>query len=162
MEFSRQEYWSGLLFPSPGNLPDPEIKPGALAAPAVAGGFFTTEPPGKLGEGGALSDCADIRCNQEMLGHCLQHPLDICLLSFSPTQWGFLRTEVDPGAWNGPGHLMHKRPESLRQLCWEGSVVIPHYRPVTEAKVLLAGGSTASGLSTLSHSTDLLHAHYLN
>ena len=44
-------------------------------------------------------------------------------------------------------------PESLRQLCWEGSVVIPHYRPVTEAKVLLAGGSTASGLSTLSHST---------
>ena len=31
MEFSRQEYWSGLPFPSPGNLPDPGIKPGSPA-----------------------------------------------------------------------------------------------------------------------------------
>ena len=69
MEFSRQEYWSRLLFPPPGNLPDPEIKPGALAAAALAGGFFTTEPPGKFREGGALGDCADIRYNQEILGH---------------------------------------------------------------------------------------------
>ena len=44
MEFSRQEYWSGLLFPSPGDLPDPGIEP---ASPVLAGGFFTTEPPGK-------------------------------------------------------------------------------------------------------------------
>jgi len=47
MEFSRQEYWSGLPFPSPGNLPDPGIKPRSLASPALAGGFFTTVPPGK-------------------------------------------------------------------------------------------------------------------
>ena len=46
--FSRQEYWSELPFPSPGNLPDPEIKPTSLVAPALAGGFFITEPPGKL------------------------------------------------------------------------------------------------------------------
>ena len=45
MEFSRQECWSGLPFPSPGYLPDPGIKP---ASSALAGGFFTTEPPGKL------------------------------------------------------------------------------------------------------------------
>ena len=44
MGFSRQEYWSGLSFPSPGDLPDPGIKPMSLA---LAGGFFTTEPPGK-------------------------------------------------------------------------------------------------------------------
>ena len=46
MGFSRQEYWSGLPFPSPGNLPDPRIEP---ASPALAGGFFffTTESPGK-------------------------------------------------------------------------------------------------------------------
>ena len=44
MGFPRQEYWSGLPFPSPGDLPDPEIK---LGSPALAGGFFTTEPPGK-------------------------------------------------------------------------------------------------------------------
>ena len=42
--FSRQEYRSGLPFPSPGDLPDPVIKPGSLA---LAGRFFTTEPPGK-------------------------------------------------------------------------------------------------------------------
>ena len=42
--FPKQEYWSGLLFPSPGNLPDPEITPGS---PALARGFVTTEPPGK-------------------------------------------------------------------------------------------------------------------
>ena len=42
MEFSRQEYWSGLPFPSPGNLPNPEIEP---TSPALAGRFFTTEPP---------------------------------------------------------------------------------------------------------------------
>ena len=45
MGFPRQEYWRGLLFPSPGDLPNPGIKP---AFPALAGGFFTTEPPGKL------------------------------------------------------------------------------------------------------------------
>ena len=40
MEFSKQEYWSGLLFPSPGDLPDPGIEP---ESPALAGG----DPPGK-------------------------------------------------------------------------------------------------------------------
>ena len=42
MEFFRQEYWSGLPFPSPGDLPDPEIEPASLTSPALAGGFFTT------------------------------------------------------------------------------------------------------------------------
>ena len=40
--FSRQEYWSGLLFPPPVGLPDPEIKPMSLMSPTLAGGFFTT------------------------------------------------------------------------------------------------------------------------
>ena len=44
MGFSRQEYWSGLPFPPPGNLPNPGIKP---TSPALAGGCFTTELPGK-------------------------------------------------------------------------------------------------------------------
>ena len=47
MEFSRQEYWSELSFPSPGDLPDPGIEPMSLASPALAGRFFTVEPPGK-------------------------------------------------------------------------------------------------------------------
>ena len=47
MGFPRQEYWSGLPFPSPGKLLDPRIEPTSLVSPALAGGFFTTEPPGK-------------------------------------------------------------------------------------------------------------------
>ena len=41
MGFSRQEYWSGLLFPTPEDLPDSGLKPVFPAAPALAGGFFT-------------------------------------------------------------------------------------------------------------------------
>ena len=44
MEFFRQEYWSGLPFPSSGDLPDPGIDP---VSPTLAGTFFTTAPPGK-------------------------------------------------------------------------------------------------------------------
>ena len=42
-----QEYWSGSPFPSPGDLPDFGIEPASPVSPALAGGFFTTEPPGK-------------------------------------------------------------------------------------------------------------------
>ena len=49
MGFSRQEYWSGLPFPSPGDLLDPGIEPTSPVSPALTGRFFTTEPPGKLG-----------------------------------------------------------------------------------------------------------------
>ena len=44
MGFSRQEHWSGLPFPTPGDIPDPGIKPTSPVSPA--GGFFTTELPG--------------------------------------------------------------------------------------------------------------------
>ena len=44
MGFFRQEYWSGWPFPSPGDLPDSGMEP---VSPALAGGFFTTEPPGE-------------------------------------------------------------------------------------------------------------------
>ena len=45
MGFSRQEYWSGLPFPPPGDLPDPGIEPKSSMAAALTGRFFTTEPP---------------------------------------------------------------------------------------------------------------------
>ena len=47
MGVSRQEYWSGLPFPSPGDLPNSGIELTSPMAPALAGRFFTTEPPGK-------------------------------------------------------------------------------------------------------------------
>ena len=47
MEFSRQEYWKRLPFPTPGDLPDPGIKPKSLASLALAGRFSTIAPPEK-------------------------------------------------------------------------------------------------------------------
>ena len=50
MGFSRQAYWNGLLFPSSKDLSDPGIEPVTLVSPvspALAGGFFNPEPPGK-------------------------------------------------------------------------------------------------------------------
>ena len=47
MGLPRQEYWSGLLFPSPADLRDPKIKPTSLVSPALAGRFFGTVPPGE-------------------------------------------------------------------------------------------------------------------
>ena len=51
IEFSRQEYWSGLPFPTLGHLPNPGIKPVSLASPTLAGRFFTTVPSGKVVKG---------------------------------------------------------------------------------------------------------------
>ena len=45
MGFSRQEYWNGLPFPSPGDLPDPGIKPGS---PTLEADALTSESPGKI------------------------------------------------------------------------------------------------------------------
>ena len=45
MGFSRQEYWSGVPFPSPGDLPDPGIKPGS---PSLQADAFPAEPPGSV------------------------------------------------------------------------------------------------------------------
>ena len=42
MGFFRQQYWSGLPCPPPGDLPDPGIEPGSLMSPALAGRFFTS------------------------------------------------------------------------------------------------------------------------
>ena len=48
MEFSRQEEWNGLPFPTPGNLPNPGIELASLVSPVLASRFFTTATPGNL------------------------------------------------------------------------------------------------------------------
>ena len=45
MGLSRHEYWSGLLCPPPGDLPNPEIEPVSLTSPPLTGGFLTTSAP---------------------------------------------------------------------------------------------------------------------
>ena len=74
MRFSRQEYWSGFPFPSPGELPNKGIKP---MSPELAGRFFTTEPPGKPGR-----DVSRIQTQVYCLqGLCLFH-LSFCTRPF--------------------------------------------------------------------------------
>ena len=57
MGVSRQEYWSGLPFPSPGDLPDPGIKPGS---PALQADYLPSEAPGKPQEGEGTGKNKDI------------------------------------------------------------------------------------------------------
>ena len=54
MEFSRQEYWSGLPFPSPGDLPNPGLKLESLMSPALAGGFFTASATWEVHSGSTV------------------------------------------------------------------------------------------------------------
>ena len=61
MEFPRREYWRGLPFPSPGDLPDPEIKPEFLESLALARRFLTAEPPGKPMYTSALSHFSSVQ-----------------------------------------------------------------------------------------------------
>ena len=88
MGFTRQEYWSGLLFSSPADLPDPRIEP---ASPALAGRFFTTAPPEKpwtrphtnsrrLNYSGVIVSCTSpyIVTRWFCWSENLMHRMDIC------------------------------------------------------------------------------------
>ena len=70
MQFPRQEYWSGLPFPSPGVLPNPGIKPKSPASPALAGRFFATEPAGKPM---MIDLCSRYIVSDSLRPHRLQH-----------------------------------------------------------------------------------------
>ena len=69
MEFSRQEYWSGLPFPSPGDLPNPGIEP---RSPTLQADSLSSEPPGKSLERGLINakknqQTSPIKCGTEIV-----------------------------------------------------------------------------------------------
>ena len=66
MGFSRQEHWSGLPCPPPGDLPDPGVEPMSLMSPALAGGFLPLVPAGK-----PRDLCSSVKLEVE---HC-----DVCV-----------------------------------------------------------------------------------
>ena len=81
MGFPRQEYWSGLPFPSPGDLPVPGIEPGS---PALASGFFTTEPTGR-----PTHICSDpiLKTSNKPSAGLSPLSLSLHLLFYNPTRW---------------------------------------------------------------------------
>ena len=85
MGFLRQEYWSGLLLPSLGDLPNPGIEPESPVCPALAGGFITTDPSGKPYKVGL--------CPSKVGGTFREHPSP-----FLP--WG-------NGSLDSPGQWLH-------------------------------------------------------
>ena len=86
MGFSRQEYWSGLPFPSPGDLPEPGIKPTSPVSPALAVRFFTTDVYSwvKLPQNLFSNKALNISCS--VLGTVLK-----------------VKSRVVVWVWNGPG-----------------------------------------------------------
>ena len=79
MGFSRQEYWSGQPFPSPGDLPDPGVKPGS---PALQADSLLSDPPGQPSAhlGGELMQVVWESCDPEFLD-CRLHRRSLCLKS---------------------------------------------------------------------------------
>ena len=67
MEFSRQEYWSGLPCPPPGDLPNPGTERGSLTSSALAGRFFTTRAPWETYKGTCLTQQTEL-CTDSFWG----------------------------------------------------------------------------------------------
>ena len=81
----RQEYWSGLPFPSPGDLPHPGVEP---TSPALAGRFFTTEPPGKSLDAFSLVITEIVIITYSLTGSS-KFRLSVCISPFSSVAAGF-------------------------------------------------------------------------
>ena len=69
MEFSREEYWSGLLFPYPVDLPDPGIEPMSSVSPALQADSLPTEPSGKHKTGIVLQGDSNDTTEPLLVGH---------------------------------------------------------------------------------------------
>ena len=116
---SRQEYWSGLPFPSPGGLPNPGIEPDSAA---LAGGFFTTEPAGKphkrdrhirmysptVGFPGG-SEGQESACNAGDLDSTPRLGRSLEEGNGKPLQYSCLQNPMDRGAWQAIVHVVAKR-----------------------------------------------------
>ena len=98
--FPRQEYWSGSPCPPPEDLPSPGIEPTCLTSPALAGGFFTTESPGRT---------------LKVYSWMLKIVFTLCLISASPGEengnplpYSCLENPMDGGAWEAAVHGVAK------------------------------------------------------
>ena len=105
MGFSRQEYWSGLPCPSPGDLPNPGIEPRCLVSPTMASDFLKDLFPGD-------SDGRESVCNVgEDLGSILGLGRSLGGGHSNPLQYSRLENPMDKGAWWATVHGVTKNPQ---------------------------------------------------
>ena len=139
MVFPRQEYWSGLPFPSPGDLPDPGFK---AKSPALGGGFFTTEPPGMPLNVLPQSVWAAMKHYHNLVGGGALFKMSRCSFTHSPGgRASMSRVPARFGPGEGPlwdhrqpsSHCTHVTiPWSVRSCLAGGSVlVLPLTRALT-------------------------------
>jgi len=97
MEFSRQEYWIGLPFPSPRDLPDPGMEPKSLMSPALAGRFFITSAIWEVTKWSR--EKAKRILSREHTGHS-KHPFQ------QPKRWLYTWTSPDDQYWNQTDYVL--------------------------------------------------------
>ena len=100
VEFSRQEYWSGLPCPPPGDFPNPGIEPASLVSPALAGEFFTLQH---------LESPCTVRPPQSLLCHTYSaSTLEDSVMHYFETV--FKVTQATANKENSVGQLQIKKP----------------------------------------------------
>ena len=134
-DFSRQEYWGGLPFPPPGDLPDPDIESVPPASPSLAGGFFTTEPPGKphLGHAGTYKMVSKYLLTKSTHRYpVLPHFLFFPSTHYVPSQWCFCQKNAWHGTQYRKGFIWWRNCQHL----WSFSTLSPRPWPSKTEQIL--------------------------
>ena len=122
MGFSRQEYWSGLPFPPPGDLPNPGIEP---VSPALVGRFFTPEPPGKTHTSSLTHTCTHTHAHTH---YQIWLRADVLL----PWRQTILKVSPELLGWGAQQHQMQPRVSRAFLLsCLAGGLCTPHTLTIT-------------------------------
>ena len=126
----KQEYWSGLPFPPPGDLPHPGIEPASPVSPVLAGGFSTTEPPGKPTTCGPCSKRVAISC----LPVRVKGSISLALVILHATVSSCLEVV-----------LLYQLHEACKRVLSEQ---IPSNEPVAKQRIVTSGKRRSSLLKT--------------
>ena len=162
MGFSRQEHWSELPFPSPGDLPYPGIEPIALTSPTLPSGLFTTRQPRKPYF--LYTSFKFHSFELDFKSYCLPrwylwtsqveiNSLRFCWPHLSCSYWGVLKSQLASrgshnagvrSSWREPllGDFLQKGPLCIRKGCWGNHLedITPAHVPEPLVKVSTPGG----------------------
>ena len=128
MGFPRQEYWSGLLFPTPGDISNSGFEPKSPASPTLPGGFFTIVPPENRIRAPAVNRQASLTSYEtldKLLALSLQHQISECPIRTRPWGLSWLLNELKPVKFLGQ-YLAHRKHQWTLEMMisgfWETAV----------------------------------------